>query len=87
MAGAIVLNMGISTFLSIHGNKIQTIMNVKNHYQPMCFIIPEYMNKRIVEKGTDKQKDRAWKNLILTEHTSWQETGYCADVCYVFKVR
>jgi Zn-dependent metalloprotease len=25
------------------------------------------MNKKIVEKGTDRQKDRAWKNLILTE--------------------
>lgn len=32
-----------------------------------CFIIPEYMNKNIVEKGTKKQKEHAWKNLILTE--------------------
>jgi len=32
-----------------------------------CFIIPEYVNKKIVEKGTKKQKDHAWKNLILTE--------------------
>jgi Zn-dependent metalloprotease len=34
---------------------------------PICFIIPEYMNKSISEKGTKKQKDQAWKNLILTE--------------------
>lgn len=40
---------------------------MKPHCQPVCFIIPEYMNKKIVEKGTGKQKERAWKNLILTE--------------------
>ena len=33
----------------------------------ICFIIPEYVNKKIVEKGTKKQKEQAWKNLILTE--------------------
>jgi Zn-dependent metalloprotease len=33
----------------------------------ICFIIPEYMNKNIVEKGTKEQKEHAWKNLILTE--------------------
>ena len=33
----------------------------------MCFIIPEYMNKKIVEKGTKEQKERAWKNVLLTE--------------------
>jgi Zn-dependent metalloprotease len=32
-----------------------------------CFIIPEYVNKNIIEKGTKKQKEHAWKNLILTE--------------------
>jgi Zn-dependent metalloprotease len=32
-----------------------------------CFIIPEYVNKKIIEKGTKKQKEQAWKNLILTE--------------------
>jgi Zn-dependent metalloprotease len=32
-----------------------------------CFIIPEYVNKKILEKGTKKQKEQAWKNLILTE--------------------
>ena len=33
----------------------------------LCFIIPEYMNKEIVEKGSKIQKARAWKNLVLTE--------------------
>lgn len=33
----------------------------------ICFIIPEYVNKKIVEKGTKKQKEQAWKNLVLTE--------------------
>ena len=32
--------------------------------QPLCFIIPEYVNKKIVEKGTAAQKERAWKNVI-----------------------
>jgi Zn-dependent metalloprotease len=35
--------------------------------QPVCFIIPEYVNKKIVEKGTPAQKERAWKNVIMTE--------------------
>jgi Zn-dependent metalloprotease len=38
-----------------------------NRRNQSCFIIPEYMNKNIVEKGTKKQKEEAWKNLILTE--------------------
>ena len=33
----------------------------------MCFIVPEYINKRIVEKGTEEQKRKAWQTLILTE--------------------
>jgi Zn-dependent metalloprotease len=32
-----------------------------------CFIVPEYMNKNIVDKGSKIQKERAWKNLVLTE--------------------
>ena len=32
-----------------------------------CFIIPEYVNKKIMEKGNLRQKKQAWKNLILTE--------------------
>jgi Zn-dependent metalloprotease len=38
-----------------------------NRGNQTCFIIPEYMNKNIVEKGTKQQKEQAWKNLILTE--------------------
>jgi len=34
---------------------------------PICFIIPEYINKKIIDKGSKKQKEQAWKNLILTE--------------------
>jgi Zn-dependent metalloprotease len=38
-----------------------------NHGNPICFIIPEYINKKIIDKGSKKQKEQAWKNLILTE--------------------
>jgi Zn-dependent metalloprotease len=38
-----------------------------NRIHHTCFIIPEYVNKNIVEKGNKKQKENAWKNLILTE--------------------
>ena len=34
---------------------------------PVCFIVPEYINKRIIEKGTEEQKRKAWQTLILTE--------------------
>ena len=40
------------------------LLNWTNH---ACFIIPEYVNKKIVEKGTKKQKEQAWRNLVLTE--------------------
>jgi len=40
---------------------------LRNRGYQYCFIIPEYMNKNIVKKGTEKQKEGAWKNLILTE--------------------
>jgi Zn-dependent metalloprotease len=45
-------------------NKKSHLLNRCNQF---CFIIPEYMNKNIVEKGTKKQKEEAWKNLIITE--------------------
>jgi Zn-dependent metalloprotease len=38
-----------------------------NRRNPICLIIPEYVNKKIIEKGSKKQKEQAWKNLILTE--------------------
>jgi hypothetical protein len=67
MAASSVLIMKNYTFLSNHGNGVQKSTNVKLRFQHMCFIIPEYVNKKIVEKGTKEQKERAWKNLILTE--------------------
>jgi len=39
-----------------------------------CFIIPEYMNKNIVKKGTEKQKEGAWKTIILTEQLRGRRT-------------
>jgi Zn-dependent metalloprotease len=51
--------------------KSGNLININDHLlkpsDQICFIIPEYMNKKIVEKGTKKQKEQAWKNLILTE--------------------
>src|SRR6476469_2616174 len=67
MAGASVSLMRNNTFLSNHSNAVQRITNVRPHFQHTCFIIPEYMNKKIVEKGTKEQKERAWKNVLLTE--------------------
>ena len=46
---------------------VQTRKHLLNHRNQICFIIPEYVNKKIVEKGTKSQKAKAWKNLILTE--------------------
>lgn len=57
-------------------SKLNMILNHKpcdgkkyllTHSNLTCFIIPEYMNKNIAEKGNKQQKERAWKNLILTE--------------------
>ena len=47
---------------NIQGHKFPSIYS-----KHICFIIPEYVNKKIVEKGTKKQKEQAWKNLVLTE--------------------
>jgi Zn-dependent metalloprotease len=32
-----------------------------------CSIIPEYVNKKIYENGTQEQRRNAWKNVIITE--------------------
>jgi Zn-dependent metalloprotease len=52
------------------------------HGGQICFIIPEYMNKKIVEKGTKKQKEQAWKNLILTEQLRGRRlvTGFMSSM-------
>jgi Zn-dependent metalloprotease len=47
---------------------------IRNRRNQSCFIIPEYMNKNIVKKGSEKQKERAWKNLILTEQLRGRRT-------------
>jgi len=47
--------------------RVSSINKPRNHGNQCCFIIPEYMNKNIVKKGTEKQKEGAWKNLVLTE--------------------
>ena len=67
MAGASILIVINNRFISKYGNEIKTITTGKHHSQHRCFIIPEYMNKKIVEKGTKEQKERAWKNVIMTE--------------------
>lgn len=46
----------------IHGHEVSL-----NYVKHTCCIIPEYVNRKIVEKGTKKQKEKAWQNLILTE--------------------
>ena len=37
------------------------------HNARCCSIIPDYIHKHIVEKGTEEQKRKAWQSLILTE--------------------
>lgn len=56
-----------NSYLSNYGDQIRNIARVKYGSQQCCSIIPEYMNKKIVDNGTEKQKETAWKNLILTE--------------------
>lgn len=68
--------------LSTRSNHIQKITRLRQDSQQFCFIIPEYMNKKIVEKGTAKQKELAWKNLILTEQLRGrrQVTGLLSSI-------
>jgi len=58
--------------------KNDNIININCHLlntrDQICFIIPEYLNKNIVERGTKKQKEAAWKNLILTEQLRGRRT-------------
>jgi len=54
-------------FFIINGKIIDRHNYSEIHANQFCFIIPEYVNKKIVEKGSKKQKEHAWKNLILTE--------------------
>lgn len=54
-------------FFIINGKIIGRHNYSEIHANQFCFIILEYVNKKIVEKGSKKQKEHAWKNLILTE--------------------
>jgi Zn-dependent metalloprotease len=61
----------------IHGHGLSS-----NYAKDTCFIIPEYVNKKILEKGTKKQKDQAWNNLILTEQLRGRRlvTGFMSSM-------
>ena len=54
-------------FKNYFNTRVSSINKPRNHGNQCCFIIPENMNKNIVKKGTEKQKEGAWKNLVLTE--------------------
>ena len=53
--------------LKKHSKIIDRPSRLTRQTNQSCFIIPEYVNKKITEKGTRKQKEQAWRNLILTE--------------------
>lgn len=48
-------------------NPFQSRKQLQTRANHTCFIVPEYMNKNIVEKGSDKQRKLAWRSLVLTE--------------------
>jgi Zn-dependent metalloprotease len=48
-----------------HGHFGKGTSSIKHN--PTCFILPEYIQRHIIEKGTEEQKRRAWQSLILTE--------------------
>jgi Zn-dependent metalloprotease len=61
-------------FKNYFNTRIYLKNKLRNRGNQCCFIIPEYMNKNIVKKGTEKQKEGAWKNLILTEQLRGRRT-------------
>jgi Zn-dependent metalloprotease len=69
-------------FLKKDSNIICRQNNLLNHVKQTCFIIPEYMNKNIVDKGSEKQKKMAWRNLILTEQLRGRRmvTGFMSSM-------
>jgi Zn-dependent metalloprotease len=69
-------------FLKKDSNIICRQNNLLNHVKQTCFIIPEYMNKNIVDKGSEKQKKMAWRNLILTERLRGRRmvTGFMSSM-------
>ena len=61
-------------FKNYFNTRVSSKNKLRNHGNQCCFIIPEYMNKNIVKKGTEKQKEGAWKNLVLTEQLRGRRT-------------
>jgi Zn-dependent metalloprotease len=61
-------------FKNYFNTQIYPKNKLRNRGNQCCFIIPEYINKNIVKKGTEKQKEGAWKNLILTEQLRGRRT-------------
>jgi Zn-dependent metalloprotease len=54
-----------SVFSQKPANISNSSKNLGNNF--VCFIVPEYINRHIMEKGTEEQKKRAWQTIILTE--------------------
>lgn len=53
---------------NVAGKRVLSLNNSLTHpCHKTCFIIPAYINKKIYENGTQKQKNNAWQNLIITE--------------------
>jgi Zn-dependent metalloprotease len=61
------MQSGINMYFKNNCNVNNESNRLLNRSHQACSIIPEYINKNIVEKGSKKQKEQAWKNLILTE--------------------
>lgn len=53
--------------LTKSGRPVLNTSKLAKYGELFCSIIPEYMSKNIVEKGSEEEKRRAWKSLILTE--------------------
>ena len=68
-------------FLKKNCNIINRNDRLRNQ-QINLFYYSRYMNKKIVEKGTKKQKEQAWKNLILTEQLRGRRsvTGFMSSM-------
>lgn len=75
----------IGVFFKSDCNIIDSCSYSVNHTNQICFIIPEYMNKNIVQKGSRRQKERAWNNLIMTEQLRGRRltTGLMSSMFYL----
>jgi hypothetical protein len=62
-----VIRTQTNMYIENNRNMLYRKSRLVNRGIQFCFIIPEYMNKSIIDKGNKKQKEHAWNNLILTE--------------------